>query len=1001
MRARLFLLLILLLTTASFFWEDEQKLLNQLTQNGESAFSKKDFEGAKKAFEELFGRISITPSQKYQVDWHTYINITLRLACVHDELGDKEEAKRVLSIALAKNPPAELTYLIKLMKARLCATSEAPADAYCEMMQITQSLPLKKWPAKEISFFHALEQTLDSHYDALVRKAKLHLTAGLYPEALAWYEEVYQAIEKGCFPKVKHQGTLLAKTIRYRLAECYFLNANYEKSLSYTGYGSETAIDPEMLYLSALCYREKKEYEKALELFHHYIQPGPTDLEHYDYALFEMGHYMYQTHQFAKARSFFEKLQSFPGKPKNLAAVLLARIHLEEGHYLEAEKILAPLIDSLGTQDPLQYECYYLRGRAAFEEGDFYQARDFFERSLPCRQVGKWSGHSLYHLGWCYLHLSCDPLKHEDARLRFFNQAEETFTSLFNTPQYEEACLSLAQLYVRHASREKLEQLLIAPAHNFSLHGQLEALLLRAESACDFAEKETLYAEATDSRFRKDTLYAQGWFHRGLNNLKCGLQNPSHRTHSLLEATSAFEKAFLCRDQSDPNWAADILKMEAKTHLCRLSIHTALNLFEKLLTQFKEKDEKRIETLYLRGLVASGLPSHFALAEESLVQVIQGDSKGLYIPNALFALGTLYYTHAHYMKAQDSFYQLASQYPTSSLAPEGWFWAAEAAYLAGDNPIPLRRQLYENYPLNSRAAEAYFRQYPFARYLEGGSDVIQHIKGFFSTFSDTPIEIVMYYLLGLHEEKAEKAERAFEKSIAAFCYYQKTSQITDAYVDLYYRAHLEFANRKSPEESESILKAVLADFEQRGHPLTTRLKHTCAYPLLFEEAEFKLVQCYLKQGKERFAQKKLQEMLQHYESAGLREGSYLSQVWLEQGKLAFCCQDWDTALNCFEIALECIPGTIVHEQHLNLWLHQSSCYREKKEYDVAMRLLSKVINAETASPLRLKAMFWRSEIYELEERPELAMRQLEAMTKKGGEWANQAKDKLKRQYGVE
>ena len=142
-------------------------------------------------------------------------------------------------------------------------------------------------------------------------------------------------------------------------------------------------------------------------------------------------------------------------------------------------------------------------------------------------------------------------------------------------------------------------------------------------------------------------------------------------------------------------------------------------------------------------------------------------------------------------------------------------------------------------------------------------------------------------------------------------------------------------------------------------------------------------------------------MLQHYDRAGMREGYYLSQVWQELGRLAIGCRDFDTALNCFEIALGCIPSVPVNEPQLILWLQQSSCYREKKEYDLAMRLLSKVINAETASPLRLKAMYLRSEIYELEERPELAIRQLEAMTKKGGEWASQAKDKLKRQYGLE
>ncbi|NDC39466.1 MAG: hypothetical protein EBZ48_15745 [Proteobacteria bacterium] len=59
-----------------------------------------------------------------------------------------------------------------------------------------------------------------------------------------------------------------------------------------------------------------------------------------------------------------------------------------------------------------------------------------------------------------------------------------------------------------------------------------------------------------------------------------------------------------------------------------------------------------------------------------------------------------------------------------------------------------------------------------------------------------------------------------------------------------------------------------------------------------------------------------------------------------------------------------------------------------------------VINADVASPLRLRAMFERAELYELQERPELAVRQLESIAKMGGEWALAAEKKLKERYGL-
>ena len=54
---------------------------------------------------------------------------------------------------------------------------------------------------------------------------------------------------------------------------------------------------------------------------------------------------------------------------------------------------------------------------------------------------------------------------------------------------------------------------------------------------------------------------------------------------------------------------------------------------------------------------------------------------------------------------------------------------------------------------------------------------------------------------------------------------------------------------------------------------------------------------------------------------------------------------------------------------------------------------------DVISPLRIKAMFLRAEIYELQGRPELAIKQLEAAARKGGEWAQKAQEKLEQVYG--
>ncbi len=175
-----------------------------------------------------------------------------------------------------------------------------------------------------------------------------------------------------------------------------------------------------------------------------------------------------------------------------------------------------------------------------------------------------------------------------------------------------------------------------------------------------------------------------------------------------------------------------------------------------------------------------------------------------------------------------------------------------------------------------------------------------------------------------------------------------------------------------------MLVTMIGEWSDETHPVTSRLKSQDLYPPLFEEAEFRLVQCYWKQNNDSDARNTLLKMIKNYLRAEKKNGVYYAQVWEEQGKAALLCHEYDTALHCFDEALKTQSS---EEPRLNLWILQSEAFRGKKEYGVAMRLLSRVINTETNSPLRLKAMFLRAEIYEAQGRPELALRQLEAAAK--------------------
>lgn len=899
MRVRLFLLLILFLCVTSFFWEDEEKQLRELHHSGESAFQKRDFEGAKKAFEDLFGRINVGTQQKYQVDWNTYVDIAIRLTLCYEELAQKNEAATLLEDLLSKNLPTPLIPQVKLIRARIKAAQGAPECAYIEMRQIVSCYPMEQWPGRERVFFQALEDSLDDHYDMLILRAKRYLTVGFYSDAAALYEKIVKAINQECYPKVKSDTSLIEKTIRYRLAECYYLNRNYEQSLAICTdieHMGDSRLDREMVYLSALCYHKKKEYEKALELFKSYVSSSDCTLDHYDQALFEIGNSYYQKGNFEKARCYFETLVALGPLqgPSQIAALLLAQIHLQENNPKEVEPILAPVAIHLNPSDLLFHEYFYLRGLAAYSLGAFAEAKEMFAQSIPSKSPCGWRRDSLYHLGWCDLKLGDQTT--DSLRISFFDHAETLFTQLLQESYDEASCLALGQLYLLrfrhcadHTALEKLSQLLENPLESwegrFSMEGQVEALLLKAASSENYEQKEQLLHHACADLFAKSALHSQ---------------------------------------------------------------------------------EK-------------------------------------YSVEALYVLATFYYERENYEQAQKFFLQLAKEHPTSHRAAEGWFWAAESTERLGKDPKPFRARVYIDYPECEWAAKAYFHYYPYHQYLEGKSEALDHLKELSARFPDSYLLIPAYYLIGMNEHNLSDAKTSFDKALLAFSNYIKdhpTPEMTMIY--LRYQAMLQLATRylestESPqhlEECEKILTVLIDEWNQKDHPFASLLKSNDPYPPIFEEGEFRLVQCYLKQKRDLKAQKILAQMIVHYTVARKDEGSYYAQVWEQQGRLAMGCSDFDTALTCFNTALDKKGEPLSDEQRLTLWILQSEAFRGKKEYGTAMRLLSRVINTEFASPLRLKAMLLRAEIYEAQGRPELAIRQLESVAKKGGEWALEAKIKL-------
>ncbi len=88
------------------------------------------------------------------------------------------------------------------------------------------------------------------------------------------------------------------------------------------------------------------------------------------------------------------------------------------------------------------------------------------------------------------------------------------------------------------------------------------------------------------------------------------------------------------------------------------------------------------------------------------------------------------------------------------------------------------------------------------------------------------------------------------------------------------------------------------------------------------------------------------------------------------------------------------------ELALEVALEKSLVLRELHKPNQAMALLAWIINGPYVSSLRVKAMILRAEMYLSIHRTDLALRQLESVVAKGGEWAPVAQRKLQELYGT-
>jgi tetratricopeptide (TPR) repeat protein len=816
------------------------------------------------------------------------------------------------------------------------------------------------------------------------------------------------------------------------------------------------------LYLLTKIYSKLSYTQKTIQTAEQYFKLGNRQLlKRFDEVQWELGHAYFLNGEYEHAKKHFLVIPSSSKDQQFflLARFHLAQIYLHQKAYSAMDDILNSIGPKISKNTPLAFEYNYLKGEVYFQKEQYNLAASFFEKALPQKNIeqANWYPSTLYNLAWSYLKLGTTPSYTPDEQIHYFNQSKDTFKKLILFNNSERGILGLARLHLLRfyqfsdeKDRLEAQNLLADPTHFAQHENQAESLLLRAELNENYFQRKTLYKDLTSTIFSKTNAYAEGWYYQGVNDFQEARRlheetNTTKAQSLYTEAISSLEKAFNQLREKDPLHAALALQYKAQAYYylsTQEAYQTAYSILDRLVTKDKtlfayipNKDE----VLFFRGLLASRLSNspegkeYISIAKDSLKEILEKYSKGKFVDSALNLLGTLLFNQREYEEAEEVFLKLATEFPLSSYASEAWYWASECADWQHKSPETIkffRLQVFEKYPDSKYAPESYFNYYSFSEYLQGQTAALEHLKKMPIKYPGSAPLVVAHYLLGLeHREQLNNqtdsiqhnlkiALEEFEKSVQTFdtCFKNNifTSSNIEYYTNIRYRSLLEEgllylsqAHSESGvkshiylENAQKIFFSIQRDFEEKNHTLTHILTKGSHYPRLLEESQFGLAQVYIEINKQDLAEKVLSSMVENYTSAKIERGYYLSRCWYELGKIAMNKREFEIALKLFSHAEQAAKGRVLNtEQKLDLWIQQSLCYRILGDLNNAMLLLSQIINEDAASNLRIKAMYLRAEIYELEGRHDLAIKQLEATSIKGGDWALKAKTKLEETYG--
>ncbi|MBA3722999.1 MAG: tetratricopeptide repeat protein [Parachlamydiaceae bacterium] len=891
--------------------------------------------------------------------------------------------------------------------------------------------------------------------DCLTKMDGYQQAERLFDEKL--YDDASHIYER-CIKKPTTSDFESKDSIILKLADCYLkLGKNQETIELLTSNRLESSENnAEKNFRLAVAYRQIGQYQNALSLLTSPIFNENNVLK--DEINLEIGINSFYLNN--PSTLTLQSIKWDQAKPElyYLAQIYLARQGLKNGNLTSIQQDLDSLQKRIPRENPLNFEIAYLKGMASFLDHEYVAAATQFEQAIPTHNADKcpWYQETLYLLGNCYLNQAADLDLSKEEVNRLANKSLNFLQAILPSKHDEKFNLTLAELYLLQTRRlqnsnayESLNQLISNKANFPSQEGIHQALLLQIAASPTYEEREYIYKQMVQKDKEGSPFYSHAWYLRGMNQyeealkLYCNIKPELNiKSDALLEmAADSFHHSSQLYKQSNTANADQALKLQALAYFHQTSPTKKRQAWDLLVSTIQSKKNEvnsgDVEFYYIAALIGASLLNNSNDTNIKKIEEILLD--GLKLETAIRAdklnpkwqetilktLGLLYFQQSEFSKAKDRWAQLLSRFPQSNLCSESLFWIAKCEEQQKDfvSMKASLQKIYLNDPKSPFAPRAYFNYYSNREYMRGNRKALKHLQAMPSLFPDQPVLISAYYLIGLdntkdhltdegkvvHHKNLTGAIDAFQLSESTYDSLFKRQLIPENelayFTQVRYRSNLEraLANLAIAKESEGAKRHIYLEYaaevfgqiQQDFHSNNHLMKNS--YPEILEENEFHLAQVYLEKGQKEEAIKIFDHMLDHYKETPDEDRYYLYRLWLEKGKLAQNDRSPEEALQCFNKA-ENVYKNLSPDEKLELWIQQSSCYKDNKNYDDAMRILSKVVNDEAISGLRVKAMFLRAEIYELQGKPELAVKQLEATSKKGGEWGQKAREKLTQQY---